>query len=35
MVTKNAQFFEEMVPGIREQIAHPTSWNLPLRDSRV
>ena len=33
LVTTNAEFFEEMVPGIREQIAHPTAWNVPLRNS--
>ena len=32
-VTRNTGFFEEMVPGIREQIAHPTAWNVPLRNS--
>jgi len=29
--THDAEFFEGMVPGILEQIRHPTSWNLPLR----
>lgn len=33
-VTKDAEFFERMVPGIREQISHPTAWNVPLRGSR-
>ena len=30
-VTRRVEFFEEMVPGIREQIGDPTAWNLPLR----
>ncbi len=33
-VTSDSEFFERMVPGICEQIAHPTAWNVPLRGSR-
>jgi hypothetical protein len=30
-VTRDSALIEEMVPGMLEQIRHPTSWNVPLR----
>jgi len=30
-VTRNTEFYEQMVPGILDQIRHPTAWNLPPR----
>lgn len=31
--TRDADFFESLVPGVLEQVRHPTAWNLPLRHS--
>jgi hypothetical protein len=31
-VTKNAESFEQRVPGIREQISDSRAWNIPGRD---
>lgn len=30
-VTRNAEFFEGLVPGVLEHIRHPGAWNLPIR----
>lgn len=29
--TRKSEFFEQMVPGVLDQIRHPTAWNLPPR----
>ncbi len=30
-VTTDKTFLEKMVPGVLEQISHPTAWNVPAR----
>ncbi len=32
-VMQDAESFEEMVPGVLDQVRHPTAWNTPLRHS--
>lgn len=34
-VTDNDELFEKMVPGMREHVEHPTSWNVPARFRRT
>jgi len=31
LVTRNEEFFEEMIPGITAHVEHPSSWNVPAR----
>lgn len=30
-VTRDREYFEKMVPGINDQIDHPSAWNVPSR----
>lgn len=31
VVAQNPEFFEQMVPGILDQVEHPSAWNVPAR----